>query len=273
LLRAPWPAKRTETINDINAWLCNFWRAVKADPDKVAFYAADPVSELDLQARGDWLFYRPNVDVEFVERLRSDPDYYDAKSAGWWVWGQSSWIGDDWGRKKCRSLPHLGAGKGVNRQRPHLSDAGTGDETTRLVSIREYMRQLCERMAGVRVCCGDWSRVLGPAITIAHGTCGVFLDPPYAVADRDSVYGEHEDRNIANDVRDWCREWGAHPPMRIVLCGYDGEHNDLVSNGWTVQAWKASGGYGNQSDGNENRHRERLWLSPHCLRQAALRLE
>lgn len=42
----------TETVNDINAWLCNFWRAVKAEPDAVAEFAADPVSELDLHARG-----------------------------------------------------------------------------------------------------------------------------------------------------------------------------------------------------------------------------
>ena len=317
LLRAPWPSKRIETINDINAWLCNFWRAVKTDPDQVAFYAADPVSELDLHARGDWLFYRPGVDVDFVERLRSDPDYYDPKSAGWWCWGQSSWIGDNWGRKECRKRPHLSsagmgvnrqrprlgdagkgvnrqrphlgdagvgvnrqrphlgdAGHGVNRQRPHLGDAGMGDETTRLVSIREYMRQLCERMAGVRVCCGDWSRVLGPAITISHGrwSCGVFLDPPYAVEDRGSVYGEHEDRDVANDVREWCREWGKHPSMRIVLCGYAGEHDDLTVDGWTTIIWKASGGYGNQSDNNDNRGRERMWLSPHCLRQEVMGL-
>jgi len=123
---------RLETVNDINGWLCNFWRAVKTDTDGVAYYAADPVSELDLQARGDWLFYRPGVDVDFVERLRGDPDYYDVKSAGWWVWGQSSWIGSNWGRLKCRALPQLGnAGAGVSRKRPHLSNAGMGVNRTR----------------------------------------------------------------------------------------------------------------------------------------------
>lgn len=31
-----------------------------------------------------------------------------------------------------------------------------------------------------------------------------------------------------------------------------------------MEAWKASGGYGH-SENNQNRHRERLWFSPHCL--------
>lgn len=87
LLNRPQPFSGTETVNDANGWLCNFWRALQADPDSVAAYADSPVSELDLHARGDWLFYRDGAD-EFVDRLRNDPDYFDAKSAGWWVWGQ-----------------------------------------------------------------------------------------------------------------------------------------------------------------------------------------
>jgi len=84
LLARPQPFNGPETVNDINAWLTNFWRALQADPDAVAHYADWPVSELDLHARGDWLFYRQSV-AEWIERMRGDPDYYDAKSAGWWV--------------------------------------------------------------------------------------------------------------------------------------------------------------------------------------------
>jgi site-specific DNA-adenine methylase len=274
-----------ETVNDLNAWLCNFWRAVKVDPDQVAYYAADPVSELDLHARGDWLFYRPGVDKDFIERLRGDPDYYCAKSAGWWAWGQSSWIGANWGRQECRSLPHLGdagqgvnrqlphlgsAGMGVNRKLPHLGDAGQGDditETGRRGAIREYMRQLCRRMAKVRVCCGDFSRVLGPAVTSHLGLTGVFLDPPYGVEDRASVFGEHESRTVAADVLAWCKEHGANPMLRIILAGYAGEHDGLKPLGWRVVAWKTRGGYSNQSSrDNENAARERLWFSPTCIR-------
>lgn len=293
MLARPTPSG-TETINDINAWLCNFWRAVKAAPDVVAEYAADPVSEIDLHARGDWLFYRPGVDREFVERLRGDPEFYCAKSAGWWVWGQSSWIGDNWGRRQCRSLPHFGdpgmgvnrqlphlsrgrgvnrqlphlsgPGMGINRQLPHLGNAGTGvTETTRMDRIRLYMRDLCERMSRVRICCGDWLRVLGPTPTTKLGITGVFLDPPYAVVDRETVYGADDSRTVAHDVRKWCLENGDNPLLRIALCGYDDEH--IMPDSWKVVVWKAHGGYGNQSGlhDNPNARRERIWFSPHCI--------
>lgn len=283
---------RTETVNDSNAWLCNLWRAIKADPDAVAYHAADPVSELDLHARGDWLFYRPGVDREFVERLRGDPEYCDAKSAGWWVWGQASWIGSNWSRVAhnkrkldgvavgvVHALPHLSRGTGVNRKRPHLSDAGRGVnrssfpgepgagilETPRLAGIRAYLRQLCARLSRMRICCGDWTRVLGPTPTTHHGLTAVFFDPPYGVADRDSVYGEDEDRDVAHAVRAWCLEHGDDPLLRIVLCGYD-EH--ALPASWTRETWRAYGGYGLQGDGTgrANRERETIWFSPGCTK-------
>lgn len=265
LLGAPWSANRTETVNDINAWLCNFWRAVKHDPDGVAQYASDPVSELDLHARGAWLFYRDRVDQEFVERLRGNPDWYCVRSAGWWVWGQSSWIGDNWGRRDCRSRPHLGAGIGVNRQRPHLGDAGKDAGTPREAGIRMYMRQLCERVVWVRVCCGDWTRVLGPTPTHTLGLTAVFFDPPYAVAHRDTVYGEHDSRDVARDVRERYIANGNNPLLRIALCGYEDEH-DMPAT-WDCVSWKAHGGYSvqRQRGDNGNRHSERIWFSPHCL--------
>lgn len=282
---------RIETVTDTNAWLCNLWRAIKADPDAVAWHAADIVSELDLHARGDWLFYRPDVDRDFVERVRGDPDWYDAKSAGWWVWGQSSWIGDNWGRGAhnarkvdgvavavVHAIPHLGdVGKGINRQRPHLGDAGMGInrqlpdadrgdgilETPRLANIRAYLRQVCARLSRVRVCCGDWTRVLGPTPTIRHGDTAIFLDPPYAVADRDAVYGEDEDLEVADAVREWAIAHGTDRRYRIALCGYD-EHD--MPEGWDRVAWRAQGGYGSQGDGTgrANRDRETVWFSPGC---------
>ena len=63
-----------------------------------------------------------------------------------------------------------------------------------------------------------------------------------------------------------------HPKWRIVLAGYEGEHDDLESDGWHVVAWDTSdgqfnsGGYGRKAGGQaeENATRERLWLSPAC---------
>ena len=41
------------------------------------------------------------------------------------------------------------------------------------------------------------------------------------------------------------------------------EHDMPAS--WQKVAWKAAGGYGSQAAvTNENKHRERIWFSPHC---------
>jgi hypothetical protein len=271
-----------ETVNDLNAWLTNFWRAVQAAPDEVAYWADWPVSELDLHARGDWLFYRAGVDADFVERLRGDPDWYDAKSSGWWVWGQCASIGSNWGRSAhnarhdedgnnvgvVHAVPHLSLGRGVNRTLPHLGDAGQGDDWS--CRVREYMLAIQRRTRRVRVCCGDWQRVMGPSPTTKIGLTAVFLDPPYGAAGRDDCYGEYESRTVAAECLVWCSEHGDDPLLRIALCGYAGEHEALESSGWSVWAWKTAGGYGNQAkDGNDNGARERIWFSPHCLGGAA----
>ena len=52
--------------------------------------------------------------------------------------------------------------------------------------------------------------------------------------------------------------------MRVILCGYDGEH--AMPPTWRVVEWKARGGYSSQKDGESvNAKRERLWLSPGCV--------
>jgi hypothetical protein len=45
----------TETVNDADGLLANFWRALAANPDEVAHWADWPVSENDLHARHAWL--------------------------------------------------------------------------------------------------------------------------------------------------------------------------------------------------------------------------
>src|SRR3990167_7581413 len=112
------PRQCIETVNDINAWIANFWRAVRADPEAVAHWAHYPVSEVDLFARGNWLFYREEAQT-FIENMRGDPEYYDLKVAGWWVWGQCAWIGSGWG-------PPAHNARQINRKRPHFGNAGIG---------------------------------------------------------------------------------------------------------------------------------------------------
>ena len=286
-------APATETINYLDCMLANFWRALQNDPDAVAHYADNPVNEADQHARHLWLVSQE----DFREKMKVDPDFYDTKIAGWWVWGQCIWIGSGWCAKQ---LPHLGdAGKGLNRQLPHLGDAGTGvhrklphlgdagtgvcvadEEVSDLITsgtltggllMRSYMRELAERLRRVRVCCGDWSRICGPSVTFKHGITGVFLDPPYAdTADRQDDLYSADSASVAHEVRAWAIENGGNREMRIALCGYEGEH--AMPESWDCVAWKAKGGYGSQGKGRgrENAGKERIWFSPRCLKLPTL---
>ena len=280
LLARPHPA-RCETVNDADGLLANFWRAVSADPDAVAHHAAHPVNEADLHARHLWLV---NAKGDIAERLMADPDWHDAKAAGWWVWGINCWIGGGFcsgdgpwvnvdgiftkrgtGQGVNRKRPHLSTpGHGVNRQLPHLG--GTGRGVNRQQFLTEWFCGLRDRLHDTRVACGDWSRVCGPSVLrAAGGVTGVFLDPPYDLTMRSAVYANES--GCAADVLRWCAANGASPDLRIVLAGYDGEHNDLEALGWRVHAWSTAGGYGGGRGGRgeENATRERLWFSPHCI--------
>jgi site-specific DNA-adenine methylase len=136
LLGAPDDGKRIETINDADGFVSNFWRAIHSDPEAVANYADWPCNENDLFSRHSWLVRNAH---ELTDKLHADPEYFDAKMAGWWCWGACNWIGSGWcsgkgpwvydGEKLIdrRKLPHLGdAGQGIKRQLPHLSAAGQG---------------------------------------------------------------------------------------------------------------------------------------------------
>ena len=253
LLARPTPP-RIETVNDIDCFLTNFWRALCNDPDGVAKWADYPVSEIDLHARHRWLVEQK----DFIEAMRSEPDYYDVKIAGWWVWGISAWIGSGWcGNSQSKQLPSIGSG-------------GSGVHRIGIDNLYNYFAALSARLRRVRVCCGDWKRVCGYSPTTHIGTTAVFLDPPYGKDSgrNDGGYAFEAD-DVTRDVHAWCVENQDNPKLRIALCGYEGEY-DLP--GWECLAWKANGGYGGQGNGagRANSHRERVWFSPHCLKQEML---
>ncbi len=242
---------RVETVNDLDGYICNFWRAIQADPEEVARYADYPVIELDLHARNTYLI---NLRESFTERLRADPTFFDSKIAAWWVWGISAWIGGGWASAAKTQLPHLG-------------DAGMGVHRSSLNGLTDYFLQLSDRVRRVRVCTGDWTRVTGDSVTIRNGVTAVFLDPPYGVSTgRDMNLYAKESHTVADEVRAWCLERGQNPMYRIALCGYDTEHEELEWHDWTVETWNAGKGFAGRNKGNENGKRERIWYSPHCLK-------
>lgn len=271
LLRRPQTGK-IETVNDLDGFISNFWRAIAADPDAVAHHANWPVNEIDLEARHGWLM----TQAAGLREALNDPDYYDAKIAGWWCWGACSWIGHGWcsGEGPWQLVDgrlvnmKSNAGQGINRQLPHLGDAGKGinrqHESPRGEFIAEWFNRLSVRLANVRVACGDWERMVQDSITVRHGLTGIFLDPPYAEGDMDYGAGGMG-LGVAVAVREWCAANGGRDDLRIVICGHEAEHDALLAHGWTDHRWKARKGY---ATGDNKKHEgETVWASPGCLNQ------
>lgn len=370
-------APRVETVNDVDYYIANFWRAVKADPEAVAFFADHPVNEADLHARHRWLVEQTR---KRIRKIKGNPDYYCAKTAGWWVWGQCLWIGSGWcasDRRRRNEYParqakrpnlangnglgagvHRGSlhvepqersprmgygpdqqrrpqltndqgvvaisndppqrlhsgrgGRGVHRaalaepwqqrpdltgnrgalserrwnaggrgggsgvisptliaqQIPQLSGDGSGanrgclsDGVLKSIGLYRYFEELAARLRRVRVCVGDWKRVVTPAITTYIGVTAVFLDPPYSHGRRELCYSH--DNDVAPEVAAWAIANGDDPMFRIALCGYEGEHK--MPSTWDCVPWTAGGGYSRTERGIANRDAERIWFSPHCL--------
>lgn len=86
-------APRTETVNDKDGFVANFWRAVSNDPEGVADNADWPVNEADLHARHTLLQRHRET---FTETMLEAPGYFDVQIAGWWLWGICCWIGTSW---------------------------------------------------------------------------------------------------------------------------------------------------------------------------------
>ena len=168
----------------------------------------------------------------------------------------------DAGRGVNRELPHLGdAGRGVNRELPHLGDAGQGVDYSKEDMVRQYLAALSRRLERVRICCGDWRRIVKSDTTLFAGqnNSAVFLDPPYSTSP--DLYAEGED--VTEQVRDWCIKNGGRKNVRIALCGYMADHDALLEHGWRKAKGKA-GGSGMNKDRTNASKRERIWFSPYC---------
>ena len=130
----------SETVNDLDGLLVNFWRSIRLSPEATAEAASWPVAELDKHARSVALLrWR---ETEMVALLAGDADAHDPKMAGWWAWavcieigawGQGGpWWPDNTGRlRKWKVMPMLDdtdgqPAPGVSAARPHLGDDGQG---------------------------------------------------------------------------------------------------------------------------------------------------
>ena len=294
----------SETVNDLDGLVVNAWRSIQWHPEETAQYASWPTSEADLHARNIAVVnWRANG---LAEKLAGSPEFCDTQMAGWWLWGSAisiagfaasgSWtVGDDGKIVKIDRKVEGWSMQGVPRARPFLSSDGQGinnpsgkelgifandGESFHKTTMPELIRWfdwLSARLRHVRILNGDWSRaVTGSAtktlkVRMSDGHTGIFLDPPYAdTAGRASALYSVDDLEVAHVVKRWCAQNGNDPDYRIVLAGFEGEHDDeLLELGWSTYEWFSTGylrgGMGQQRDDGDQQHRERLWASPYCF--------
>ena len=292
-----------EVVNDADGWLVNFWRAMAAAPDEVAEWCNWPVSELDLTARHVWLL---NKGPQLKATMEADPHAYDAKAAGWWVWGICSWIGGGWccgdgpwqvnetkegprlvnrkmpdlfaGKGVNRQMPALFAGNGVNRQMPLLGVANGVNRQMPVLSVANgvngWFHALAARLRNVKVLCGDFDRVLGDSAlrvnATSRGIAGVLLDPPYpAGVNQSGFYAGCPGSSSEpwDRALAWAVENGNRDRLRIIVCGYEGMWSPPA--GWTVRLWDNLAGYRRGA----GQRQEVLWCSPHCVEPYKRQLE
>ena len=283
-----------EVVCDTNGHICNFWRAIAADPEAVAYWADYPTLHQDLTARHRWLIQwaRDNSDM-----LSTDPDWYDAKAAGWWVWGISSWIGGQWCIDRgdtaiSDQIPKLRpspSGFGVQVQRANIlsiidqvpcikaKGGGQGVQVQRINApypaddtgsrLLPWFTALADRLKSVIVLNRSWESALSPTILMHTRTgpkppVGVLLDPPYDMANRDAtIYHSDADGtsdSVAAASWAWALEYG--DTYRIAYCCHV---DDLVvPEGWESVEAPFKGV--KRPDRRDNR--EMIMFSPACLK-------
>ena len=196
-----------ETINDRNAFVANFWRAVQKDPDAVAAHADWPVNETDLHARHRWLV-GSDKSLAALNVVREDVDAFDARIAGWWCWGACCWIGSGW----CDET-HRNCGSST---RPDLE----GQLVTSLPNLSETLPHMD---IGGRLILSPQLPMLG-----GDGSSGRGVHAPHdrqpALAQGGWGINTGGDSRLRSDRRAWITDWMYRLADRLrpvrVCCGH-----------------------------------------------------
>ena len=278
LLARPQPCRR-EVVCDLDGNIVNFWRAIRAEPEAVAFHADYPTYHHDLTARHRWI---QQTRAERAEALMSDPDWYDAKAAGWWAWGASNWIGGGFGTGTCltrqdkipaimtdiggrginaqrsamdqRLLMMDGGGQGVQAHRIQIEgDIGSGDR------LNPWFRALARRLAKVFVLARSWESGVTRAVLGDYDDArniAVFLDPPYVTDERSSVLYESDYEGKSTDTAAAAYAWAVEHGDRYRIAYAMHEGDFPVPAGWSARTQS----FGNGREGAV----DQVIFSPAC---------
>lgn len=210
--------------------------------------------------------------------------------------GKRPAIGSNHGIFADGNCPKVGAGNGGARKAgvgtrpqiigmPGVNAIGTiprlterngvhayGGVTGQGARLMPWFQAISARLRQVHLLHGDWRQcVASPsALGVRAGmpsVAGVFLDPPYAIAERTArLYDTDADGNgLAQDVQDWAIANGDNPRLRIALCA--GRNGLDMPPDWTVYQWQTAG----HVEGGRDRT-EFVYFSPACLPVAQARL-
>ena len=296
LARPDGPGPREVTC-DLDGGLCNFWRAVSADPEAVAYWADYPTIHQDLTARHTWLRRWLSENADW---LSEDPEYCDAKAAGWWVWGISLWIGGGWcqsgHRDKRPAIKDMGGGRGVSiptglqRQIPRCKVGGEGvaaqrqqiahiasesggrgvsAQRRRRQALIEWFSRLQERLMAVVVLNRSWEAAVTPTVlqqteSGPRPVVGILMDPPYRLSTgrhselyQSDITGESED--VAIQSFQWAVQHG--DVYRIAYCAHEGDFG--MPEGWTAVSRDFAG---IRKAARRRERKEIVMFSPACIR-------
>jgi len=220
------PTKHMETVCDKDGYVANAWRGMQFAPDELAKFCDWPVNHADLNARRKYL----NDNADLLPRLCDDPEYFDAKMAGYWIWAMSCWIGSGLTRKD--SMPRVDGEVGVNQfrgKRLNLGNAGQGvaqdlSRNRPQVALQGGVHALCQVPPLSREGQG-----INQQIPLLNHETGVCRRPCYGAS---GAHGVHKTTLTAEpdpllDVRDpytpglysWFRELSERLRRVRVVCG------------------------------------------------------
>ena len=230
------PSGFIESVNDKNALIANFFRSAQCKPEEVVHHAVHPPIEIELLARWSSLLAARH---QLSEKLL-DPEYYDARAGGWWLYCFANFV-----------RPREGAAK-PRKMKPSFRASGILSPNSQHRAW-DYFVELQQRMANVRIMCRDYQELLVDSeINEAKGNvASILVDPPYK-ANAEMYAKEFRTTPFDYDaLLQRCIELGSRDNVRIALCGYSGDYD--MPDDWTIERWHP------QEDSLE-----RVWYSPGC---------
>ena len=287
-----------EVVCDLNGFIANFWRAIQGDPDQVAHWADYPSIHQDLTARHKWLHA---WGVEHASRLSEDPDFYDAKAAGWWVWGMSLWIGNAWCRPTLQSgiplIDSRGGGQGVSQQRknipgdqmplidsrgggqgvlqqrknipgdqmPHIDGRGGGEgvssQRLRGRRLEPWFQSLADRLKGVVVLNRSWTSICHSK-TVLMDTATTSTKKHRAIF-LDPPYDQKGKLYGTPEVAQEVYDWAVEAALRpgYRIAMACHEGDFSVPDGWTIQ----TSSFGGIRKPERRGVQDAVLFSPQCL--------